>query len=122
MRNFTRRFQMFFSQWSIKYHEGLILFNLILMMLFLLHSVGYFYPFFPITINIIILVGLILSVFLIGARSKAIFTISLLFWVFTLIFKAFGIEVWADRSGIYVYESLFIGVIVLLLEKLYGDW
>lgn len=61
------------KKWHSKYGYRLIFFNIAMMLLFLLGSVGYFYPFFPITINVIVMIGLILSVILLGANSRILF-------------------------------------------------
>lgn len=107
-----------FEAWAEKYHYRFIIFNLILISLFLLHSVGYFYPLFPISINFIVLVAFVLSIILVGATSRVMFVAATIFWTVTLIFKLLSIEVWAERSGIYVFESFLIGVVLLVFENI----
>ena len=86
-------------------------------LLFLLHSVGYFNPFLPITVNLIVLIVFFLSIFLLGAKSEAFFVAALFFWTITGFFKLVQVNVWAERSAIYVFESLLFGVILLLWEN-----
>lgn len=105
-----------FNAWAKKYHYRLLLFNAILISLFLLHSVGYFHPFFPISIDFIVLTGLILSVFMLGAGSKTFFVASAIFWIVAMFFKLLGIDVWVERTGVYVYQTLLVGVVLLLAE------
>ena len=100
--------------WNLKYGYRLIFFNIVMMTLFLLGSVGYFYPFFPITTNVVVMTGLILSVVLLGADSRVLFLAASFFWIIALFFKVVGVDVWAERTGIYVYESLFLGFLFLL--------
>src|SRR5581483_7337411 len=95
----------------------LILFNIIVVFLFLLRSAGYFQPFFPISVNFIVIVALLLSIFLLGARSRIIFIVVILFWIFAGALRVLKIDVWAERTGIYAYESLVIGCLVFIFER-----
>lgn len=104
--------------WNVKYGYRLIFFNMLIIALFLLGSVGYFYPFFPITTNVVVMTGLILSVVLLGANSRILFLTTSFFWVIASFFKMVGVDVWAERTGIYVFESLLLGVCFLLLETI----
>ena len=117
MNKYKKVFIEKFNSWSGTHHQELIIYNVVLIFLFLLHSVGYFYPFFPISINFIVMVGLVLSVFLLGAKSKIFFVVSLIFWGVALFFKAVGIEVWAERTGVYVFQSFVLGIVLLFWES-----
>ncbi len=108
------------KNWLLGYNYRLLLVNFIIVFLFLLRSAGYFQPYFAISINFIIIVGLILSVLLVGAKSNLIFIVTLIFWMFAGFLKLVRIDVWAERTGIYAYESLVFGVLLFLFEELKG--
>src|SRR3989344_5004701 len=93
--------------WSIDKMFGLFLFNIIMMFLILLYTAGYFAPFFPLTINFIVFISLVISVFLLGIRSRTLLFISLLFWVFAAFLRIVKIEVWAERTAIYSYRASY---------------
>lgn len=103
-----------FYDWTKKYNYRLVAFNLIIIFIFMLRSAGYFQPYFPISVNFIVIVGLLLAVIMLGARAKFIFLSSLLFWIFAGILKLLKIDVWAERSGVYVYEMVFMGIVVFV--------
>ncbi len=92
------------------------LFTLIIVFLFLLRSAGYFQPYFPVGVNFIMIVALILGVVILGFRSNVIFLVTLVFWVFAGMIKLLRIEVWAERTGLYAFESLIVGVVLFLYE------
>jgi hypothetical protein len=106
------------KDWIKFYNIRLILFNIIIVFLFLLRSAGYFQPYFPISVNFIVIIGLFLSVIILGARSKIVFLVTLAFWVFAGFLKIIRIDVWAERTGIYAFESLVFGVILFLIENI----
>lgn len=94
----------------------LILFNLIIVFIFLLRSAGYFQPYFPISVNFMVMVAIILAVFLLGITSRTIFIIALLFWLFAGVLRVLRIDIWAERTGVYVFESLLLAILFLLWE------
>ncbi len=102
--------------WSRNNFIGVIVFNLALITLMLLHSAGYFAPYLPLTINIIFLISMILMKLILSANSKFLFIISLFFLLLTGFFKLVNIEIWAERSAIYSFEAISVGVILLLIE------
>jgi hypothetical protein len=106
------------KKWALEYNFRLILFNIILVFLFLLRSAGYFQPYFPISVNFIVIVGLVLSVVLLNLKSREIFLVVIVFWVFAGFLRVMRIDVWAERTGIYAYESLLFAVILFLLESI----
>ncbi|CAN5301242.1 hypothetical protein BH10PAT1_BH10PAT1_2980 [soil metagenome] len=106
-----------FEKWVIKFNYKLIVFNIIIVFLFLLRSAGYFQPYFPISVNFIIIFSLVLSKILLNTNSKIIFLFVLVFWLFAEFLKLVKIDVWAERTGIYVYESLVFAVLLFLLES-----
>lgn len=104
------------THWVNSHLLGLFVFNLVIIILVLLHGAGYFHPFFIISINFITIVGLTLSIFLLGANSKTMFGMSLLFWFVASIFRNLNIDIWAERAAINVYQALVIGVLLLIIE------
>jgi membrane-bound ClpP family serine protease len=118
INNLKNNFGLKFKKWISDYNYRLILFNIIIVFLFLLRSAGYFQPYFPISVNFIVIVGLVLSVVLLGAKSNLVFYATLLFWIFAAFLKIVGIDVWSERTGIYAYESLVFGVILFLFENI----
>lgn len=104
--------------WSQERVSGLFVFNIILGLLLLLHSAGYFAPFFLLTINVIAVISLILSVVLLRVKSNVIFGVAISFWIFTALLKIFKLDVWAERSAIYAFESLVVGVGLMIIENI----
>lgn len=107
-------------KWVNSYLPGLFIFNLTVIILVLLHGAGYFHPFFIITINFIVVSSLISSIFLLGARSRTMFVITFVFWLLSAFFRLGSIEIWAERASIYAFESFIVGVILLILEPIFG--
>lgn len=105
--------------WVELHYFQLALFNVVLVILLLLRSAGYFEPFFGITINSIFLIALILSIFILGTRSRAAFAVALIFWLFAAVLKLAKIDVWAERNAIYSFQGLVIGVLLLIWENLF---
>lgn len=105
--------------WVELHYFQLALFNVVLVILLLLRSAGYFEPYFGITINSIFLIALILSIFLLGTRSKGTFTVALIFWLFAAVLKLAKIDVWAERNAIYAFQGMVIGVVLLIYESLF---
>ncbi len=103
--------------WVNRHYLQLAVFNLILIVLELLRSAGYFAPFFLISINFIVFIGLLLSVLILGANSKTIFIVSGFFLFITMIFSIFNLTVWAERSAIYFFESTLLAVIMFIVES-----
>jgi len=91
-------------------------------LLVLLNTAEYFKPFFFLGINVIFFIGLILSIPLLGARSKSMFFISIIFLVFAIFLKILKIEIWAERTAVYTFQSLLIGVILLTRESINKHW
>lgn len=103
--------------WTKRNLTGLFTLNLLLMILVLLHSAGYFHPFVPLSINFIVLITICLSVLLIGLRSKHIVVIILFFWIFSGLLEMLGVNIWAERSAIYVYEGLLVATVCVFFER-----
>lgn len=105
------------QDWALQRIFGVFVFNTVLVLLLLLHSAGYFSPYFPLTINTIVVIGMILSILLLRMNSKDIFFLALFFWLLAAFLKTVGIDVWAERSAIYSFEALLIGIILLIIES-----
>lgn len=113
---YTKSFQNFERVIKTKL-SGLFIFNLILMTLILMRSADYFAPFFPLSINFIVLICFIISIPLLGVRDKTLFLIALLLWIFAALLRILKIDVWAERTTVYSYEGLVIAVILLIFES-----
>lgn len=96
---------------------GLFVFNIVLSILVLLNAAQYFKPYFYLGINAIYFIALLISIPLLGVRSKAMFLFSILFLIFASFLKIVKIDVWADRVSIYFFQSFFIGLVLLLISK-----
>lgn len=108
-------------KWVELHYLQLALFNVVLVILLLLRSAGYFEPFFGITINSIFFIALVLSIFLLGTRSRGAFTVALIFWLFTALLRLAGINVWAERTSIYVFQAMLVGVILFIIESVFRN-
>lgn len=106
-----------FDMWVQKRYGHLALYNMILLLLALLRSAGYFHPYYTLSINIIVVVALVLAVVLLDARSKHLYIAALMFWIITYFFRISGVEVWAERGAIYAYQSLVIATVISFFEK-----
>lgn len=109
------------QSWVELHYFQLALFNIVLVVLLLLRSAGYFEPFFGITINSIFLIALVLSIFLLGTRSRGAFAVALVFWLFAAVLKLVKIDVWAERNAIYSFQALVVGVVLLIWESLFEE-
>jgi len=105
------------KKWILENNFKIVVFNMIIIFLFLLRSAGYFQPYFSISVNFIVMFGLFLSYLLLGTRSRVTFFITLIFWLFAGVLQVLRINVWAERTGIYAFESLVFGVILFLGEE-----
>jgi hypothetical protein len=104
------------NRWAKENFLGLVILNLLLMLLVLLRSAGYFLPYLYLTINIIVFLSVVMAKVFLNASSRLIFLIALLFLIFAAFLKLFQIEIWAERSAIYTFEVFLFGVIVLIFE------
>ncbi|EKD94493.1 MAG: hypothetical protein ACD_26C00034G0028 [uncultured bacterium] len=105
------------TKWAEGNIAGLFIFNLIILLLVLLRFAGYFSPFLTININLIYLIGLILSVILLKASSRVMFIMALVFWMLTVFLKYVKIDVWADRTVEYFFQALVVGIFLLVFRK-----
>ncbi|MFC1624883.1 hypothetical protein ACFL15_00745 [Patescibacteria group bacterium] len=105
------------DKWARNNLSGLFIFNLIVIIMVLLSNAGYFHPFFYLSINVITFISLVLSVFLLRARNNSMFAISIFFMIFAGFLSYFKINIWAERSAIYSFQSFLIGLIILMAKK-----
>src|SRR5258708_4870833 len=75
------------QKWGIRNFFGLTILNIVLMILILLHSAGYFSPYLPLSINLIVLAAIIFMSLLLETNRKALFLISLIFLSFPGLLK-----------------------------------
>lgn len=109
------------ANWTKRKYLNLAIFNALLLMLVLLRSAGYFSPYLTISINLIVFLSLVTSVFILGARSSMVFLIAFLFWVFAALLKVLNVDVWAERTVVYVFEAVLVGFVLLLVENTVRD-
>lgn len=102
--------------WAEENILGLFIFNILLVLLLLLRSAGYFSPFLPLDVNVVIFVSLVMAVFLLKLNSHVVFGITIAFWLFAGFLRIAGVDVWAERTAIYAYESLMVGVSCMMVE------
>lgn len=105
-----------FRLWVREKYFQLAILNVFLVILVLLRSAGYFEPYFPITINVIVILGILASIILLRVGSYFAFSASLIFWVLTAVFRILYIIPWAERTALYSFEAFGIGVFHLILE------
>lgn len=106
------------KKWVQDKYMQIALFNIAIVILVLLRSAGYFEPYFQLTINLIVFIGIALSVVLLGARSREIFIVALLFWLFVALLRTLGINIWAERAAVYTYQALVVAVILMFYENI----
>lgn len=116
-----KKIQSDLQQWSNSHIFRMLIFNTVLVFLVLMRSAGYFLPFFGISVNFIVMSMLILSIFLLGAKSKSMFLIAFLFWLFAGLMKVLKIDIWAERTAIYTFEALVVGLILIFFENFKKD-
>src|SRR3990167_6463467 len=116
MKKFLIFWEKDIGRWTGTHYLRLAIFNMIVMLMVLLRSAGYFDPYWPITINMVIFISLILSILLLETRSRVLFVVAIVFWVFAGFLRIIGVDVWAERTSIYVYQAIFLGTILLLAE------
>ena len=104
------------DEWVKNHYLQIGIFNVFIILLFLLHSVGYFYPLFGLNVRIIVFSGLIFSALFLGATSSTFFVVSLIFWMIVMFFKLLKIDIWAERTAIYTFYSLVLGILQFLLR------
>jgi hypothetical protein len=102
--------------WTKSHIFGLFFLNVILLLMVLLNTAGYFRPFLYLNINLIVFISLSLSIIFLGATNKAMLLISLVFWLFSCFLKVVKVEAWADRTSIYAFQSLLLGIFILFIE------
>lgn len=115
----SKKYKNKIDLWVSGHHLQLVLFNLIIVLFFLLRSAGYFQPYYTLSVNFIILLGLFISIPLLNFGSRAMFIIAIVFLIFTGLLKLLAIDVWAERSAIYVYQPLVLGLLLMIYEAIW---
>ncbi len=105
------------SKWALENVARVFIFQSIIMSLVVLHSLGYFHPFFTISAHFIIFTSLILAVLILKARSYHLALFSLITFLGSAFFLVYEVEVWATRLAMYTSESFFVCLIVFALER-----
>ncbi len=103
--------------WAKENFFNIVVFNLVIIVLYLLRSAGYFDPYFLISVNFIVIFGLVLTIFLFRAGSRLMFLTALLFWLFAGFLRILNLDTWAERTAIYCFESLIIGFVLLVFRR-----
>ena len=118
LENYLNYFKESLKKWSLAHILGVFLFNLLIVMLLLLKSAGYFSPYLPLTINILFFISLILMVILLNIGSRGLFLISIIFLLLALVLKVLYIDIWSERSALYAYEALNVAVGLFFIESI----
>lgn len=116
IKKYIEEFNKKSSVWGHSHYVRLAIFNTLLFLLVLLRIAGYFHPFFIVTVNVVVMVALIAAVILLDARSKTMFFVALITWLFAAFLRIVKIEVWAERTAVYTFQALVIGTILLIYE------
>ncbi len=117
MKKYYKNIVIKAEEWGISRMTQLAIFNVVLVFLVLMRSVGYFQPFFLLTVNMIIVFQLILGVIILKLSSKVVFVIALFFWVISFLLKLSPASFWAERSAVYSFEALVIALFLLIFES-----
>lgn len=112
----ANEFEITLNKWVQQHLIGVVCLNLILMLLILLRSAGYFAPYLYISINIIVFISLVLVYLLLGGNNKVFFTFSLVFILFAAFLKLFEMDVWAERTIVYSFEAFVVGFVIFFKE------
>lgn len=104
--------------WFGEHLWGLAVLNIVLMLMVLLRSAGYFDPYFPLTINLIIFLTVVLSIFLLSFRDRELFVIATAFLILSGVFRLFEINIWAERASIYMYQAILLAVVLIFVENI----
>ncbi len=105
------------KEWSQQHFLPLVIMNLVLMLVVLLRTAGYFAPYLILTINLIVMLSLIMGVIFLGLRSRGMVMVAIVLWLLSALLRLLGVEIWADRSSIYVYQALIVTLVLLLIES-----
>lgn len=116
--NLLRKEKRFLDLWAEKNFLNLFIFNLTVSLLVLLSSADYFKPFFPLSINRIVFISLLLAIILFKANERTMFVVAIVFLFLAGFFKMVNVGVWAERSSVYVYQSFLLGFILFSVKIL----
>jgi hypothetical protein len=96
------------THWAKTHILGLFIFNTTVILLTLLNTAQYFKPFYYLGINEIFFISMIMSIFLLGARSRTMFLLSMLFLTFSMFLKVVKVDVWSDRGRVSIFINLYM--------------
>jgi hypothetical protein len=63
------------------------------------------------------LISIILSILLLAADSRSLFILAIFFWLLATLLRLLGVDIWAERSSVYFYEALFVGVLLFIIKE-----
>ena len=104
------------QDWVIKNYLQLFVFNMMLIVMMLLRSAGYFEPYLPLSINTIMFIALIGMVVLLRARTRTLMLVTILLWLFAALLQVLNIDVWAERTAVYAFQSLIIATVLFIMD------
>jgi len=113
-----RPFSKYFFSWAKTNSGGIFLYNLILFIIILLKSAGYFYPFVTLSNNLIVLFSAILAIPLLRAGERMFFLLALTFIFIASFFEYWQVLIWSERSAMYSFEMLLIGMLLYVFRHL----
>lgn len=93
------------------------IFNLFLLILLFLRSAGYFEPYFPISINFVVLVSAILAILIFNLNSRIIFILLIISLIFAVFLKLVRVDIWAERTMVYSFQFFILGTILFMWEN-----
>lgn len=106
------------EKWAYSNFFSIFIINLILLILFLLHSAGYFDPYFPITVNFVIIVGIFVATILLNLNIQILIVMAGAFWLFAGLLYLLRVNIWAYRTTLYVFQIFVLMIVLLLYQSL----
>lgn len=106
------------KEWVNAHIAGIFIFNLSIFLLMLLRSAGYFHPFFELSVNRVMLLSIFFAIIFLRITNRTLFILALVFWISALFFKVVGVDIWAERMGIYTYEAFSFALLLLMIESI----
>lgn len=105
------------KDWAKDNYLQIGIYNISIMIIMLLRSAGYFHPYLVISVNLVVLFALVMAIILFKPRSSLYFFVFLAFWIFAGILKVLEVDIWAERTSVYAFQSLLIAAILFLFEN-----
>lgn len=110
------------KKWSISHVGQLVMMNVLLVLLLLLKSAGYFSPYLILTINLIVMFSLVYGVTFLGLSIRGVMSIGLFFWFLSAVLRILKVDIWAERSSVYAFETLLVVLALLTIEIIRNKW